>query len=66
VPEVIVDGETGFIVSPEDYQREAAEALERVKQIDPRACRSRVEQKFSKEAMVAGYERAFETALSSP
>jgi glycosyltransferase involved in cell wall biosynthesis len=65
VPEVVVDGETGFIVSPEDYPSQAAAALERVKEIDPRACRRRVEQKFSKEVMVAGYERAFETALSS-
>jgi len=65
VPEVIVDGETGFIVPVDDYPREAAEVLERVKEIDPRACRRRVEQKFSKEAMVAGYERAFERVLSS-
>jgi glycosyltransferase involved in cell wall biosynthesis len=65
VPEVVADGETGFIVSGDDYPREAAEALERVKEIDPHACRRRVERRFSKEAMVAGYERAFETALSS-
>src|SRR5204862_6351622 len=62
VPEVIVDGETGFVVDPEDYPGQAAAALERVKEIDPRACRTRVEERFSKEAMVAGYERAFETA----
>jgi glycosyltransferase involved in cell wall biosynthesis len=65
VPEVIADGETGFIVSVEDYPREAAEALERVKEIDPRAGRRRVEELFSKETMVAGYERAFERVLSS-
>ena len=64
VPEVIADGETGFIVPVEDYPRRAAEALERVKEIDPHACRRRVEERFSKEAMVAGYERAFELALS--
>ena len=64
VPEVIVDGETGFVVSVEDYPRQAAEALERVKTIDPHACRRRVEERFSKESMVAGYERAYDLAVS--
>jgi glycosyltransferase involved in cell wall biosynthesis len=65
VPEVIADGETGFIVSVEDYPSEAAEAIRRVGEIDPKACRRRVEQHFSKEVMVEGYERAFERALST-
>src|SRR5437763_9839369 len=64
VPEVLVDGATGFVVSVEDYPREAAEALQRLKEIDPHACRRRVEERFSKEAMVAGYERAFELATA--
>ena len=64
MPEVIVDGETGFVVSVEDYPRQAAEALERVKTIDPHACRRRVEERFSKESMVAGYERAYDLAVS--
>jgi glycosyltransferase involved in cell wall biosynthesis len=64
VPEVIVDGQTGFVVSVEDYPKEAAAAVQRLHEIDPRACRERVEQKFSKEAMVEGYERAFEKAMS--
>jgi glycosyltransferase involved in cell wall biosynthesis len=64
VPEVIVDGETGFVVSVEDYPKEAAAALQRSKEIDPHACRRRVEERFSKDAMVAGYERAFDLAVS--
>ena len=64
VPEVIVDGETGFVVPVEDYPTAAAAALERVKEIDPHACRRRVEERFSKEAMVAGYEAVFERALA--
>ena len=64
VPEVIVDGETGFVVSVEGYPREAAAALQRVKEIDPHAGRKRVEEKFSKDAMVSGYERVFELAVS--
>src|SRR2546422_11547363 len=56
VPEVVVDGETGFVVSVENYAEEAAAALDRLGDIDPKACRRRVEERFSKEAMVAGYE----------
>jgi glycosyltransferase involved in cell wall biosynthesis len=60
VPEVIVDGETGWIVPVEDYAEQAAERLRHLGRIDPRACRDRVEKLFSKEAMVSGYERVFE------
>jgi len=63
VPEVIDDGVTGWIVSVEDYAAEAAERLKHLDEIDPNACRDRVRRLFSKEAMVAGYERVFERAL---
>ena len=63
VPEVIADGETGFVVSVEDYPKAAAAALQRLGGISPRACRERVQEFFSKEAMVDGYERAFEEAV---
>ncbi len=59
VPEVIVDGETGFIVSVEDYPAQAAAALGRLGEIDPEHCRAHVQERFSKEAMVAGYEDVF-------
>lgn len=62
VPEVIADGETGWIVSVENYAEEAADRLQRLGQIDPAACRERVRRLFSKEAMVAGYDRVFERA----
>jgi glycosyltransferase involved in cell wall biosynthesis len=62
VPEVIADGETGFIVPVETYPQAAAEALKRLGDIDPVACRGWVEERFSKEAMVAGYEAVFERA----
>jgi glycosyltransferase involved in cell wall biosynthesis len=64
VPEVVADGETGFVVSVEDYPREAAAAVRKIGDIDPKACRRRVEERFSKEVMVEGYERAFERALA--
>jgi glycosyltransferase involved in cell wall biosynthesis len=60
VPEVVADGETGFIVSSVE---EMAAALDRVGDLDPHALRARVEQRFSSEAMIRGYERAYEHAL---
>ncbi len=65
VPEVIQDGVTGWIVEVERYAEAAAERLSRVDGIDPHACRERVRSLFSKEAMVAGYERVFERAVST-
>ena len=64
VPEVIEDGVTGWIVDVENYPDEAAERLTRLSEIDPHACRDRVQRLFSKEAMVAGYERVFERAVA--
>jgi glycosyltransferase involved in cell wall biosynthesis len=64
VPEVVQDGVTGWIVDVEDYAAQAAERLTRLSEIDPRACRDRVQRLFSKEAMVAGYEAAFDRAVS--
>ena len=64
VPEVVADGETGFVVSVEDYPAEAAAALLRLSEIDADACRARVQAKFSKESMVAGYEAVFERVVS--
>jgi glycosyltransferase involved in cell wall biosynthesis len=65
VPEVIDDGRTGWIVSVEDYPAEAAERLGRLSEIDPQVCRERVQRLFSKQAMVAGYERVFEQVVAS-
>jgi glycosyltransferase involved in cell wall biosynthesis len=62
VPEVIEDGVTGWIVDVEDYPERAAERLTRLSGIDPGLCRDRVRRLFSKDAMVAGYEGAFERA----
>ena len=56
--EVIHDGQTGFLVN---NVTEAAQALGRISDIDRRACRSRVQQFFSIESMVEGYERVYST-----
>ncbi len=56
--EVILDGQTGFLVN---NIHEAVEALERIAEIESRVCRQRVEQCFSIETMVEGYERVYQT-----
>ncbi len=63
VPEVIDDGVTGWIVDVDEYPAQAAERLQHLDEIDPTACRARVERLFSKEAMVRGYEAVFERAI---
>ena len=64
-PEVIEDGVTGFIVPVEDYGEAAAAAIERLDEIDPRACLRRVEERFSAERMVAAYEAVFERVVAA-
>jgi glycosyltransferase involved in cell wall biosynthesis len=61
VPEVVADGQTGCIVASVE---EMAAAVDRVGDLDPRAMRARVEQRFSAEAMVAGYERIYQRLLA--
>lgn len=56
LPELVREGETGFLVDTID---EAAKAVNRLDRIDPAACRRNVEQRFSVQAMAEGYERAF-------
>jgi glycosyltransferase involved in cell wall biosynthesis len=60
VPEVVADGETGFIVSSVE---EMAAAFDRVGDLDPQAMRARVQERFSDEAMVTGYERVYDRVL---
>jgi glycosyltransferase involved in cell wall biosynthesis len=64
VPEVVAEGETGFVVPVDEYAEAATVALGRLGDIDPRACRARVQERFSKEAMVIGYEAVFERIAS--
>jgi glycosyltransferase involved in cell wall biosynthesis len=56
VPEIIVDGVTGFICDELD---DMVEAVARIGEIDPAACRRRAAD-FSNAAMCAGYERVYE------
>ena len=54
--EVIKGGQTGFLVS---NVAEAVRAVGRISEIERSACRSRVQQSFSIETMVEGYERVY-------
>jgi len=56
--EVIEDGRTGFLVKD---VAGAVRALDRLPEIDRRACRKRVEQRFSVETMVKAYEQVYGT-----
>ncbi|HUS40893.1 MAG TPA: glycosyltransferase family 4 protein [Pirellulales bacterium] len=56
LPELIKHGETGFLVDSVD---EAAQVVQRLAEIDPRACRANVETRFSAPVMAAGYDRVY-------
>jgi len=56
--EVIEEGKTGFLVNTVE---EAAQALQRLREIDRSACRKRVQQCFSIDTMVMAYEQVYET-----
>jgi glycosyltransferase involved in cell wall biosynthesis len=56
--EVVEDGQTGFLVSTPE---QAVRALARLAEIDRRACRQRVERRFSIASMVAAYEHVYAT-----
>jgi glycosyltransferase involved in cell wall biosynthesis len=56
VPEIVVDGRTGWIAATVDGM---AAAVERCAEIDPRECRALAEFFYSPERMVADYVDAF-------
>jgi glycosyltransferase involved in cell wall biosynthesis len=56
--EVVKDGQTGFLVSSAE---QAVQTLARLAEIDRRACRQRVERRFSIASMVAAYEQVYAT-----
>jgi glycosyltransferase involved in cell wall biosynthesis len=58
--EVIGDGVTGFLAAGVE---EAVERLQRIPEIVRTACRQRVEERFSVDTMVRGYEQVYATVL---
>jgi glycosyltransferase involved in cell wall biosynthesis len=59
--EVIEDGQTGFIVNNVE---QAVQMLDRISEIDRRACRTRVAEHFSVDTMVEAYERVYSTIFA--
>jgi glycosyltransferase involved in cell wall biosynthesis len=60
-PELVADGETGFRRETED---ELVAAIGKARDVSPQACRARVVELFSAEAMVRGYEATYAKALT--
>lgn len=63
MPEVIVDGVTGWVV---DSTEEAAATVARLASIDRRACRQHVAARFSAQRMVDDYVRVYDQLLAAP
>lgn len=60
MPELIIDGKTGFLVNTIE---EAAEAVGNIKSIDRKNCREWALSKFSREKMTEGYLRVYNKVL---
>ncbi len=60
MPELIRDGETGFLVNSVS---EAAEAVQKIYSISRKRCRESVEKEFSVDRMVDDYIKVYETIL---
>jgi glycosyltransferase involved in cell wall biosynthesis/quercetin dioxygenase-like cupin family protein len=60
MPELIIDGETGFLVNSVE---EAAEAVQKIGSISRKKCRESVKKRFSVDRMVDDYIKVYETIL---
>ena len=61
VPEIIVDGKTGFVV---DSMSEMIGAVDRIDDIDPRECRRHVRKNFSIAKMANKYSELYQRAVN--
>jgi glycosyltransferase involved in cell wall biosynthesis len=61
IPEIVVDGETGFLCDGVD---DAVAKVPLLASLDRRACRKRVEQEFTVERMIERYLDAYAAALA--
>jgi glycosyltransferase involved in cell wall biosynthesis len=57
-PELVIDGETGFVV---DDEHAMAEAVSRLDEIDPGRCRASMEERFDVAPVAEAYEAAYAT-----
>lgn len=77
VAEIVKDGVTGFVVDPDNEERSGkgswvikkqgveglVEAIKRIGGLDRAACRKHVEEKFTIDKMVEGYENVYKRVL---
>jgi glycosyltransferase involved in cell wall biosynthesis len=56
MPELVKDGETGYLVASED---EMVEAIQNIEHLERKRCREWVREHFSVEQMVDGYEHLY-------
>jgi glycosyltransferase involved in cell wall biosynthesis len=61
VPEIVLDGITGFVCGDVDEAVDAV--LRRLREISRSACRAHVERRFTVDAMIDGYIKAYTFAL---
>ena len=61
-PEIVVDGETGFLV---DSESEMADAIKRLPEIDPARCRESAEERFDVTAVAAAHEQAYREVITA-
>ncbi|HEX6654341.1 MAG TPA: glycosyltransferase family 4 protein [Thermoleophilaceae bacterium] len=62
-PDLVLDGDTGFVVEDEHAM---AEAIDRLGEIDPERCRESARERFDVAAVAESYEKAYEAVSSSP
>jgi glycosyltransferase involved in cell wall biosynthesis len=65
IPEVVVDGKTGFISPYEKGVQGLKEALAKIDQIKPQDCRDHVVKNFSIEKMVGNYEKLYKEVIQN-
>jgi glycosyltransferase involved in cell wall biosynthesis len=61
-PEIVIDGENGFLVADE---AQMAAAVARLPELDPAACRASVESRYHPAIVAAGYEQVYLEAIGS-
>jgi len=58
VPEIVIDGKTGFIIRDNKLEK-MADAVKKIDKINLADCRKHVEQNFSIQRMIDRYEKVF-------
>jgi glycosyltransferase involved in cell wall biosynthesis len=61
-PEIVLDGDTGFVVNDES---EMAKAMMRLDEIDPARCRESAAERFDVSAVAAAHERAYRDVIAA-